>query len=161
MSNLVEINNGEPMASSRVVADFFGKSHKHVLDSARKLMRELDSDSREFGHENFKESTYTTERGKTYKNVLMTKDGFALLAMGFTGSKANQWKIKFLQAFNEMQQGFESFDIRARHLHVEGSKLKKAGREWSELGHEIRRKKKCHNNNVKKLIGDVQFKLDF
>lgn len=34
----------------------------------------------------------------------LTRDGFSLLAMGFTGKKALQWKMAFLKAFNEMER---------------------------------------------------------
>lgn len=51
----------------------------------------------------FRESTYNAGTGKPYKQYLINRDGFSLLAMGFTGKKALEWKIKFIKAFNSME----------------------------------------------------------
>ena len=51
----------------------------------------------------FYETTYTTGTGKKYKEYLMNRDGFSLLVMGFTGKAALEWKIKYINAFNEME----------------------------------------------------------
>ena len=51
----------------------------------------------------YQETTYQN-RGKDYKEYLMNRDGFSLLAMGFTGKKALQWKLKYIEAFNEMEE---------------------------------------------------------
>jgi anti-repressor protein len=52
----------------------------------------------------FFESVLPDSYGRPRKVYLMNRDGFALLAMGFTGSKALEWKLKYIQAFNEMEQ---------------------------------------------------------
>ena len=54
------------------------------------------------------ESEYTTERGRKYKEYLLTKDGFSLLVMGFTGSRALEWKLKYIEAFNKMEQAIKN-----------------------------------------------------
>lgn len=51
----------------------------------------------------FIRSYYDTERGKTYKEYLMNRDGFSLLVMGFTGKEALVWKLKYINAFNQME----------------------------------------------------------
>lgn len=51
----------------------------------------------------FVESSYLN-RGKKYLEYLVTRDGFSLLAMGFTGTKALKWKIKYIEAFNKMEE---------------------------------------------------------
>lgn len=58
----------------------------------------------------FVESTYQNSRGKTYKCYLMNRDGFSLLAMGFTGKEALQWKLKYIEAFNKMEETLKSGD---------------------------------------------------
>lgn len=92
--------NGKILAGSREVAEKFEKRHDHVLRDIDKLI----SDSPDLGSEMFVESTYQTSRGKTYKCYLMNRDGFSLLAMGFTGAKALEWKLKYIKAFNEMEE---------------------------------------------------------
>lgn len=91
-------NNGQVVVSSRQVAENFGKLHKDVLESIRDILV-AENSAASF----FIESTYEN-RGKQYPEYIMNRDGFALLAMGFTGSDAMQWKIKYIQAFNEMEQ---------------------------------------------------------
>lgn len=51
----------------------------------------------------FYETTFEN-RGKQYPMYLMNRDGFTLLAMGFTGKAALEWKLKYIQAFNEMEK---------------------------------------------------------
>ena len=53
----------------------------------------------------FIESKYQHPQNKQYyKEYLLTRDGFSLLVMGFTGAKALQWKLKYIEAFNKMEQ---------------------------------------------------------
>lgn len=49
-------------------------------------------------------SEYTSVQNKRLPMYLMNRDGFTLLAMGFTGSKAMEWKLKYIQAFNAMER---------------------------------------------------------
>jgi Rha family phage regulatory protein len=74
-------------ASSRDVAEFFGKSHKHVLDAVRDILQAAEISASWFV-ETFHEVS-REGRGKVkYPCYEMTRDGFMLLAMGFTGQKA-------------------------------------------------------------------------
>jgi Rha family phage regulatory protein len=90
--------NNEPMVSSREVAAKFGKEHRRVLQSLREQVIPLVSEP--FGLHNFVQSTYQADNGKLEPEILLTKDGFLILAMGFTGSEAMQWKELFIDAFN-------------------------------------------------------------
>ena len=92
------IENNRPVVSSRKVAEIFEKEHRRVLQDIREL-----SCGDDFSLHNFVQSTYMSDRGKEYPEYLMTRDGFTLLAMGFTGEKATQWKIKYIEAFNKME----------------------------------------------------------
>jgi Rha family phage regulatory protein len=94
---------GAVFANSRDVADFFGKRHDHVLRDIRHLIVE--------GVPNFGEGSYTLpETGpQTHPCFDMTRDGFSLLAMGFTGKKALKWKLLYIGAFNKMES-----ELRAR-----------------------------------------------
>jgi len=87
-----------PMVSSREVAAKFKKSHKDVLKAHRNAVTEAGVTT--FGERNFAPSTYVDEQGKKQPEILMTKDGFMFLAMGFTGPEASAWKIKFIDAFD-------------------------------------------------------------
>ena len=58
-----------------------------------------------------------------------------------------------------MEKGLINADQRINKLTIEGRQIKQAGKEWSELGHEIRKQKKEHGTRVDSLMSDVQFKL--
>ena len=96
-SIVISESNGELVVSSRQVAKNFGKEHKHVLESVRTILAAENSATKFFY-----ESTYDN-RGKEYPEYLMNRDGFSLLVMGFTGSKALEWKVRYIQAFNAME----------------------------------------------------------
>ena len=90
--------NGQVLASSREVAEKFGKQNKHVNEAIKKLMVENSTVKTMF-----EESTYVSSRGREEIEYLMNRDGFSLLAMGFTGKKALEWKLKYIDAFNQME----------------------------------------------------------
>lgn len=51
----------------------------------------------------FVESSYIAQNGKENPMFIMNRDGFNLLTMGFTGSKALNYKLEFIEAFNKME----------------------------------------------------------
>ena len=87
-----------PVTTSLVVAEKFERPHKDVLKSIRTLEC---SDS--FNERNFSPVDYKDAKGESRPMYLITRDGFTLLAMGFTGAKAMKWKIKYIAAFNAME----------------------------------------------------------
>ena len=98
MDNLVCIHHEVAVCDSLQVAEKFEKEHRHIL-------RDID----ELTAQNwavkglFKVSTYKANNGQKYRKYYMTRDGFTLLAMGFTGQKALEWKLKYINAFNRME----------------------------------------------------------
>ena len=98
MENLVKIENQQIVTDSRQIAENFGKQHKHVIEAIENIKAE-NSALTSF----FYEGTYKAGTGKSYKMYLMNRDGFTLLAMGFTGKQALEWKLKYIKAFNEME----------------------------------------------------------
>ena len=95
---ILSTQNGEPVASSREVAKRFGKEHKHVLAAIRQILV-AENSATKFFHE-----TAFEYRGQRFPEYLMNRDGFALLAMGFTGKEAVTWKLKYIEAFNQMEK---------------------------------------------------------
>ena len=89
----------EMTTTSLIIAECFGKSHKNVLQSIENLKC-----SEEFSRLNFQPSDFINSRGKTYRGYSITRDGFSMLVMGFTGEKAMKWKESFLKAFNAMER---------------------------------------------------------
>lgn len=96
MNELVIMHNKQAVTTSLRVAEVFGKDHKHVIETISNLAAEKSA------AKFFAEATYDN-RGKQYPMYYMNRDGFTLLAMGFTGKKALQFKIKYIQAFNSME----------------------------------------------------------
>lgn len=103
MENLVEIRNNQVVVSSRQVAEKFGKEHRNVLASIKEIIS-AENSALTF----YQENTYKAGTGKNYPEYLMNRDGFTLLAMGFTGKDALQWKMKYIAAFNDMEQKLQS-----------------------------------------------------
>ncbi|MCY1422140.1 phage regulatory protein, Rha family [compost metagenome] len=93
--------DGSPFTTSRAVAERFGKRHKDVIKAIKKLL--ADSPDPDFNGRNFAPVNYLDAKGETRPEYRLTHDGFALLAMGFTGPEALAWKIAFLQAFNALE----------------------------------------------------------
>lgn len=89
---------------SRFVADFFEKNHKDVLRDIRKITAPESVLSEEFGRRNFAPSHYKNAQGKNQPCCLMTRDGFTMLVMGYTGKKAMRFKELYIKRFNEMEQ---------------------------------------------------------
>ena len=96
---ILSTQNGEPVASSRDVAERFGIDHKDVLRSIKNLTAQNCALLKMFH-----KTEYTTAQNKKATMYLMNRDGFSLLAMGFTGKEAVQWKLKYIAAFNAMEK---------------------------------------------------------
>lgn len=101
MKNLVIMKNRQAVTTSLQVADNFEKRHSDVLENIKILVAE--NSVAKF----FLEDTYEN-RGKEYPMYYMNRDGFTILAMGFTGKKALQFKLKYIEAFNKMENHIKS-----------------------------------------------------
>lgn len=99
MSELVHIANGQLTTTSKQIADAFGKTHRHVLRDIEAI-----ECSDKFRESNYGLSSYTSSQNKVLPCYEITKDGFMFIAMGFTGPKAAEWKEKYINAFNELEQ---------------------------------------------------------
>ena len=99
MEELVFLENDQAITTSRNVAESFERNHKHVLEAIDNLTVE-NSTVKNMFHE----TTYKNERGREYREIYMNRDGFTLLAMGFTGKKALEFKLKYIEAFNQMEK---------------------------------------------------------
>lgn len=101
---LVFIQNDRPMTDSLTVASVFEKNHGDVLRDLRNLGCSVD-----FRLCNFAESSYINEQNRVMPKYLMTEQGFVLLAMGYTGKRAMEFKEKYITEFermrNELQYG--------------------------------------------------------
>lgn len=110
---LVTSYNGVLVADSLEVADRFGKRHTHVLRSIDDLINQLESQSTQNWADYFIPDDYQDNKNRTQRRFKLTRDGFSLLVMGFTGPAALHWKLLYIEAFNKMEQALRSnVDIR-------------------------------------------------
>ena len=112
-------NEEQIVTSSRMVAEKFEKRHSDVLRSIANL-----ECSPEFTQRNFALSSYKDESGKENKEYLITKDGFVMLAMGFTGEKAFRFKEAYINAFNSMAQDLKRIYAERQQWIIEREKGK-------------------------------------
>lgn len=101
MNDLTTINNGQVVVSSRQVAENFEKRHDSILRDIENLTKNITPQNCGML---FIESEYKNENNRNFKEYLLTRDGFSLLVMGFTGQKALEWKLKYIEAFNRMEK---------------------------------------------------------
>ncbi|AKQ08258.1 anti-repressor Ant [Bacillus phage PBC4] len=105
MSNIVFIENNEVVTDSLKVSEVFGKRHDNVIQAIENIL-EMEENAKEY----FKECDYINvhatgiNKNRKYKKYDLTKEGFTLLVMGFTGSEAMKFKMMYMNEFNRMEQ---------------------------------------------------------
>lgn len=99
MSDLIVIKNRQAVTSSLQVAESFEKRHDNVIRDIENLKKDVLK-----FEEMFYESTTADSYGRERKIYYLNRDGFTLLAMGFNGKKALEFKVKYIEAFNQMEK---------------------------------------------------------
>lgn len=122
MNNLVVSRDRQAVTDSLKVAEVFEKQHRHVLEKARNLTAENSAVKNMFV-----ETTYINKRGQKQPIIYMNRDGFTLIAMGFTGKKALDFKLKYIQAFNEMEKRIRQPKSERLEIMRKNSATKRAG----------------------------------
>ncbi|MDZ5016594.1 phage antirepressor Ant, partial [Clostridium perfringens] len=109
MNKIINILNqdGQLVVTSRQTAEDFEKEHAKINRDIENLIGGISKNGDTYNHL-FIETQYQNEQNKQwYKEYLLTRDGFSLLVMGFTGSKALSWKLKYIEAFNKMEEALK------------------------------------------------------
>ena len=101
-NEMVTLQGNQVMTTSLKVAEYFGQSHKNVLRSIRQLIE--DCNNLNYTQLNFEPFDFIDKNGDTQTAFNLTRNGFILLVMGFTGKSALQIKIKYMQAFDWMAE---------------------------------------------------------
>ncbi|HIC5274264.1 TPA: Rha family transcriptional regulator [Campylobacter coli] len=146
--NNVEVNlnikENKVFINSLDLAKVFNKNHRHILQTTK------NQPQNDFTESNFILSTYKDKKGELRPCYKITRDGFSLLVMGFTGEKAYKWKIEFIKAFNEMEK-------RLRNIEYEKHD-KLAFRQSLGYKSQLKQQKEKYENKIKALQYDLENK---
>ena len=113
MSQLVFIENNKIVTDSLTVAEVFGKPHDKVIRDIEVQIEKLQQANEiEFSAANFGESTYTNERGRTYRKINLSEDAFTIVAMSYVTPEAMKMKVKFIQEFKSMREHIEQNKVK-------------------------------------------------
>lgn len=105
--SMIEIVNqhNQVVTTSKNVADNFGKYHKNIIRDIERLLEEDRLNFEPMFYEGEEPDSY----GRPQKVYYMNRDGFTFLVMGFTGKRANQFKLAYLEQFNSMEKQLIEF----------------------------------------------------
>ena len=155
-SNLVyQGANYQALTDSLLVAEKFEKKHRDVL----KAIQNIAEGMRKNSHTPlFIETTYINEQnGQEYPKFVMGRDGFTLLAMGFTGKKAIKFKLDYIEAFNKMENLLKSDDyILQRSQEILSKRLEYLTQQNQTQAKQIeQQQKEIEQNKPKVLFADA------
>ncbi|MFC6324014.1 Rha family transcriptional regulator [Companilactobacillus baiquanensis] len=120
MNDLVIMKDQQAVTSSLQVAETFNKNHRDVLRAVDDLKEGVAQNWADL----FYEDTYTHPQNKQqYRIIYMNRDGFTLLAMGFTGKKAMKFKLKYIEAFNKMESHIKTGGFKVPSTMAEALRL--------------------------------------
>jgi Rha family phage regulatory protein len=152
MENTIQVivtnTNNQLTTTSNNIADVFGKQHRDVLKAIDNILAELpEHHQRNFAQTvNYRENPSGGEPIAS-RNFTITRDGFTLLAMGFTGKKALEFKLAYIDQFNAMEKALAQPQIERKTLTPEqqrfvqkavNAKVKKTGEHWNTIYHNIK-----------------------
>lgn len=103
--------NDTPRVDSLYVAEAFEKNHKEVMRDIRRLTDLNSGLSREFAERNFALGSYSDKQTQKRPRYFLTRDGFMMLVMGFTGKKAMKFKEMYIKRFNEMEEMIKTLKL--------------------------------------------------
>lgn len=149
MDELVFIEKDRVLTNSLLVAKKFGKSHKRVMQDIRDL-----GCSSFFGGHNFVPSSYMSKQNKELPMYVMTKDGFTLLVMGYTGETSMRFKEEYISAFNNMESMLNSdayILMRAQQI------LQKSLEESKQMVKQLEKQSKQQQSIIEAQIPKVEY----
>ncbi|EIB1378851.1 Rha family transcriptional regulator [Campylobacter coli] len=138
----LEVANDQVTTTSLDIAAVFNKRHDNIIAKIETFPKDSFTDL------NFKASKYIDSTGRILPCYKITRDGFSLLVMGFTGEKAYKWKVEFIKVFNEMEK-------RLRNIEYEKHD-KLAFRQSLGYKSQLKQQKQKYENEIKALKYDLE-----
>ncbi|EDP6895579.1 Rha family transcriptional regulator [Campylobacter lari] len=140
----LEVANDQVTTTSLSVAAVFNKRHDNIIAKINELPQD------EFNALNFKAVEYKDKKGELRPCYNLTRDGFSLLVMGFTGEKAYKFKVEFIKAFNEMEKCLKNLE--------QEQMQKLAFRQSLGYKSQLAQQKLKYENEIKALKYDLEHK---
>ncbi|EOI6333469.1 hypothetical protein C3I17_03315 [Campylobacter jejuni] len=138
----LEVANDQVTTTSLSVAAVFNKRHDNIIAKINELPQD------EFNALNFKAVEYKDKKGELRPCYNLTRDGFSLLVMGFTGEKAYKFKVEFIKAFNEMEKCLKNLE--------QEQMQKLAFRQSLGYKSQLAQQKQKYENEIKALKYDLE-----
>ncbi|HAA1706710.1 TPA_asm: hypothetical protein GD746_03045 [Campylobacter jejuni] len=138
----LEVANNQVTTTSLDIAAVFNKRHDNIIAKIETFPKDSFTDL------NFKASKYIDSTGRILPCYKITRDGFSLLVMGFTGEKAYKWKILFIKAFNEMEKRLRNIEYKKHD--------KLAFRQSLGYKSQLAQQKQKYENEIKALKYDLE-----
>ncbi|UIM99573.1 Rha family transcriptional regulator [Yersinia ruckeri] len=161
-TKMVMTIHGKVFTTSQKIADYFGKRHDNVL---RKIRQVIDECPKEFAALNFEEADFIDKNGEVQPMFKLSKDGYMLVVMGFTGGAAMLIKIRYIQAFNWMAEQlsrWQEVGEEAQHRHaLKVAKSEVKARIGSNLMNHRKKEKKLLALEYEQILSLTQPKLLF
>ncbi|WP_340611870.1 Rha family transcriptional regulator [Xenorhabdus bharatensis] len=150
------------VTTSLKIASYFGKRHDNVLRKIRQVRDECPDD---FAALNFEEADFIDKNGDVQPMFNLTKDGYMLVVMGFTGKAAMLIKVNYIQAFNWMAEQIDRWrDLgeEAQHRHaLKVAKSEIKARMGSRMMNDRKKEKKLLELEYEQILSLMQPKLLF
>ena len=117
MQIVIKSTKGNAVTTSLLVAEKFGKRHSDVLRSIRDALSLMPENERKSNFALcYSEASLPNGGYRSDPYYVMTKDGFSIIVLGFTGAKAMAFKLEFIEAFNEMERKLAAPQLPATYL---------------------------------------------
>lgn len=110
MNNLVIMHDQQAVTTSLILAEAFEKEHRNVIRTIETKIGELNFEQ---SLKMFSKGEYTNTQNKQQPMYYLNRDGFTFIAMGFTGRKADEFKLKYIDAFNKMEEQIRNQSFQA------------------------------------------------
>lgn len=110
MNNLVIMHDQQAVTTSLILAEAFEKEHRNVIRTIETKIGKLNFEQ---SLKMFSKGEYTNTQNKQQPMYYLNRDGFTFIAMGFTGRKADEFKLKYIDAFNKMEEQIRNQSFQA------------------------------------------------